>query len=118
MPTGEITGTASVTTAGTATTGPLATDATVRATQALTGGPTVEVARTPVDTTLATYTLRVPAGAPVKAPYAAGAALAFTSDAAVAGKYKVEASAPDRTAVTRNADVGAADLALDFGFSP
>jgi len=94
----EITGglTATSVSAGT-TTSVAITDANVRALQALTGGPTIEVADKPVDATLGTYSLRVPVAAPVKASYSSGTAtLSFTPDAAVAGQYSVQAQAPGR----------------------
>lgn len=80
------------------TTSPL-TDATVRATQTLTGGPTVELASRPVDALDASYSLKLPLGAPVKATYVAGTTtLSFgTPDTAVAGKYAVTASSPSYT---------------------
>jgi hypothetical protein len=113
----DITGTASVSSTGTTTTPTLVVDASVRATQALTGGPTIEVAATPVDATLATYTVRVPAAAPVKAPYATSG-LTFTADTAVAGKYKLLASAPDRAVNTQDTDVTSANQSVNFVFSP
>lgn len=80
-------------------------DATVTALQALTGGPTIQVQSKPVDFDLGTYTLRLPAGAPVKAPYATGG-LVFTADTPVAGKYTVRAEAPGRTPQDKPADIG------------
>ncbi|MGZ5180872.1 MAG: DUF4382 domain-containing protein [Ramlibacter sp.] len=112
----SISGTASVGTTGTSTT--LVTDATVRATQALTGGPTVEVVSLPVNATTAAYQLRVPADAPVKSTFTAGSALAFSGDTAAAGKYKVEASAAGRTTVQQSADVGTADQTVNLTFAP
>ena len=94
---------ADVTGAVTASTGPV-TDATVRATQSLSGGPVIEVARQSVDATAATYRLRVPTAAPVKATYS-GTALTFAADTAVAGKYTAEATAAGRAALTKPADV-------------
>ncbi len=110
----QITGTTSVAGSGTPT---LVLDASVRATQELTGGPVVEVAATPVDATAATYTLRLPAAAPVRAPYAAGG-LAFTADNVLAGLYSVHAAAPGRITVTQDADISAADQVVDFSFAP
>lgn len=109
----QVTGTTSVTGSGTPT---LVLDASVRATQELAGGPVVEVAATPVDATAATYTLRLPAAAPVRAPYATGG-LTFTAEAVLAGLYSVHASAPGRTTVTQDADVSTADQVVDFEFA-
>jgi hypothetical protein len=111
----EVTGTVTMPGIG-ATTVP-ATESTVRATQALTGGPTVEVAQRPVDATAATYTLRIPAGAPVKSAWAASG-LTFNADNVVAGKYAVQAQSPGRGAVTRPADVSTANAVVDFSFAP
>lgn len=110
----DVTGTTSVG-SGTAT---LVLDAQVRASQALTGGPTIEVASTPVDATNATYTLKLPADAPVKAPYAATGTLSFAPDSAVAGKYRLKATAPDMVDVSRDADVSTANQVVDLEFAP
>jgi hypothetical protein len=109
---------ADVTGAVTATSGStLVTDATIRATQSLTGGPVVEVARQGVDATLATYHLRLPMAAPVKAAYNAGGALTFAPDSAVAGKYTIEASASGRSPLTKPADVSSSTaVQLNFGY--
>lgn len=110
----QITGTASTGT-GTAT---LVTTADVRATQQLTGGPTIQVTAKPVDAVAATYTLSVPAGAPVKAAFVAGSTPTFVADAPVAGKYKVQGSAEGVVDVTREADVSTADQVIDLHFAP
>lgn len=110
----EIRGTASVTGSGTPT---LVLDANVRALQELEGGPVVEVVAGPVDATDATYQFSLPSAAPVLAPYAAGG-LTFSAVDAAAGKYRLQASAPDRTGVTQDADISSTDLVVDFGFAP
>ena len=110
----EITGTASSGT-GTAT---LVTSADVRATQQLTGGPVIQVTALPVDAVDATYTLTVPADAPVKAAYVAGTTPTFAADTAVAGKYKVQGTAEGFTTVTEDADVSTADQVIDLQFTP
>lgn len=106
--------TAATTTGGTTP----VTDATVRASQVLTGGPTVEVARMPVNATTGAWQLRLAADAPVKAGFAGGAALTFNADTAVAGKYRLEASAPGRTTVQATTDVGTADQTVPLAFAP
>lgn len=95
-----------------------ATDAEVAAAQALTGGPTVLIARTPVNATTAAWQLPLPSPAPVKAAYASSATLAFAPDAAVAGRYRFTASAPGRTAVTQDADLSTADQVVDLRLAP
>lgn len=110
----QITGTAS---SGTGTTTTLVTAADVRATQQLTSGPTIQVTAMPVDAVDATYTLSVPAGAPVKAAYAAGSTPTFAADTAVAGKYKVQGTAEGFVDVTQDADVSTADQIVDLDFA-
>jgi hypothetical protein len=92
-------------------------DATVGAVQALTGGPTIELAARPVDAATGAYSFSLPIGAPAKAAYAAGATtLTFTSDASVAAKYTLAASAPGKTTLTRAIDLTAADVVTPFVF--
>jgi hypothetical protein len=86
----NVTGTVSVTSvSGSSTVSTALTDATVHALQTLTGGPTIEVDSTPVDSVLGTYGLRLPVGAPVKASYSSGT-MTFTADATAAGKYTIK----------------------------
>jgi len=92
-------------------------DATVRALQALTGGPTIELIARPVDAVTGAYSFSLPTGAPAKATYAAGATtLTFTSDTAAAGQYTLEASAPGKTTLTEAIDLIAADAVTPFVF--
>lgn len=79
--------------AGTVTTAVSPIDANVRALQALTGGPTIEVASRPVDSISGAYSYRLPTAAPLVATFPTGAALlTFTPDASAAGKYSVQAT--------------------------
>ena len=109
---GTVTATA---TSGSTTSTVVVSDATVTALQDLTGGPTIQVASTTVDADLGTYSLRLPAAAPVRAPYSA-TTLTFAPDTPVAGKYRVQATAPNRTAVVKPADVSAGSTTVNFGF--
>jgi Domain of unknown function (DUF4382) len=69
------------------------TSAAVRALQVLTGGPTVEVAWSPVDDSSGAFAFSLPIEAPWRATHApAAATIAFTPDSAAAGLYTVEAS--------------------------
>jgi len=98
------------TVSGTITFGASAVDTggVVRALQLLTGGPTIEVASANADNDDGHYEMALAVGAPVKAPYVAGAAqLLFTADAAVAGDYRLSAT------VTRSAEVKTANIVLD-----
>jgi hypothetical protein len=115
-PMAEVSGTTSVTTSGTATA--LVTDASVRALQLLTGGPTIQVAATPVDADTAVYRLRLPTAAPVKAAYST-TAMTFAADTAVAGKYRLQAAAPGRTTIEAPLDFGSSSaLTLNLVFAP
>jgi len=111
-PMGTVTGTVTASApSGTTTVG----DATVTALQAVSGS-TVQVASTPVDLDLATYTLRLPTAAPVRAPFSTSG-LAFTADTAAAGKYKLQATAPGRAALPQDLTLGSgASSTLDFQY--
>ena len=72
--------------------------ATVRALQALTGGPTVEVAWAPVDASTGAFDLLLPIDAPIRAPYALGPApLIFGADTGAAAKYTLAATSGTAT---------------------
>jgi hypothetical protein len=83
--------------------------ATVRALQNLTGGPSIEVASPPVDASSGQFSLNLPIGAPVRAPFAANASsFGFTADSAVAGLYTMQANSNGNlqsTAIDTNAPV-------------
>lgn len=67
--------------------------ATVRALQNLTGGPAIEVASPPVDASSGAFSMNLPMGAPIRAPFVANAtSFGFTADSAVAGLYTVQAN--------------------------
>lgn len=108
----DVTGTVTASTLvnGTTVTAPV-TDAKMRALQALTGGPTIEVSSQSVDPTLGSYHFRLPMAAPVKGAYAGTGTLTLTPDASVAGKYTIEASAPNRATATKPADVASSPSA-------
>lgn len=95
------------------------TDATVRASQALTGGPAIERAYQAVNAVDASYLLSLPLAAPVKAPYVvAGGPLVFGApDAAAAGKYSIQASAPGYTTQTSDVTL-TGDTTLNFVLAP
>ena len=116
----DVTGTVTATTvSGSSTTSVAVTDADVRALQALTGGPTIEVATRAVDATNGTYSMRLPLAAPLKGTYAAGTATAtFTPDTAAAGKYTLRAEATGRTAVERSVTLGTTTTSGDLRFAP
>lgn len=84
--------------------------ATVRATQVLSGGPTIEAAWAPVDANGGAFAFALAVQAPVKTAYVANPpSLAFVADSAAAGKYTLEAksdSALKTQAIDVNAPVG------------
>jgi hypothetical protein len=88
----------------------LLTDAVVAARQTLSTGESIDVASTGVNTSTADYSLSLPLAAAVKAPYASGAALSFTTDSMVPGRYNVTGTATAYTAQSTNPvlDLGAA----------
>ena len=92
------------------------TNAAVRALQALSAGPTIETGYAAADATTGAYSIVLPSGAPAQLPYAAGAtSFVFASDAANAGKYKLEASAP--TFAAKTADITlTGDIVTPFAF--
>ncbi|AEG91263.1 DUF4382 domain-containing protein [Ramlibacter tataouinensis] len=84
---------ASGTLSGTVTTGTTPVDATVRALQALTGGPRIELVSRPADGATGAFSYRVPVAAPQVASYAAGGStLTFAADSGAAGRYGLEAT--------------------------
>ncbi|MGV0958630.1 MAG: DUF4382 domain-containing protein [Limnohabitans sp.] len=89
----------------------LLTDAYVSARQTLSTGQVLDVAGTGVNTTTANYSLSLPLAAAVKAPYAFGGALTFTTDGMVAGRYNVTGTATGYTTQSTNpvVDLGIAD---------
>lgn len=98
-------------------------EATLRALQTLTGGPTVEVAAQQVfDDTVPTvgYTFSLPASAPGKATWAAGTtSYTFTADSAsaVVGKYTIEAGVSGLPLQSKPADISSADATgINFSF--
>ncbi|MEO5670227.1 MAG: DUF4382 domain-containing protein [Ramlibacter sp.] len=96
------------------TTSPL-TDASARALQALTGGPTIELGDQAVDATLGTYRFRLPVAAPVKAAFATP--LVFASDAAVAGLYTIQVRSPGRATQEKPAGIASGTSAtVNFGY--
>ena len=116
----DVTGTVSTSSvSGSATVSTALGTANVRALQALTGGPTIEAANRPVDGSSGSYSLRLPVAAPVKAAYTAGTAPSFAADTAVAGKYTIQAQAPDRTPLEQAVTVSTGTpTTANFSFAP
>jgi hypothetical protein len=90
--------------------------ATVRATQQLSGGPTIEVAFAPVDAKSGSYSTGLPLDAPWRATYAASPnVVIFSADELAAGQYSVEAQS-DRDTRTRAIDVRQPVPPINFSF--
>jgi len=99
------------------------TGGAVLATQSLTNGPIIEVGSANADATTGVYSLTLPAGAPVKLPYAVGATTfpfaADPTDIASPGKYKLAASATVGATVVAKPPVEitlTAPVATNFAF--
>ncbi len=92
-------------------------DASVRALQTLSGGPTVEVAWTAVDAISGAFAFALPMEAPVRTAYSAMGpfSLGFSADGAAAGRYGIEATEADRLQ-TQGIDVNAPVPPLHFVF--
>ena len=105
---------------GTVTVGSNAADtgAAVRAMQTFSGGPTIEAGYNAADADTGAYRMTLPAGAPVRLAHAAGATtFNFGSDEAVAGQYRLEASAPGHAAKVADITL-TADVTTPFVFLP
>ena len=115
----NVTGTVSVSSvSGSSTISTALTEATVRALQPLTSGPTIEIDSTPVDSVLGTYGFRLPVAAPVKASYSTGT-MTFAADSAAAGKYTIQVQAPDRANQEKSADIaGGTSATVNFTYGP
>lgn len=117
----DVTGTVTLSSiSGTTTVTTVLTDASARALQALTGGPTIELGNQPVDATLGSYAFHLPVAAPVKAPYVSpGSALSFAPDSAVAGKYTIQVQSPGRATQEKPASIsGGTSTSVNFGYGP
>jgi Domain of unknown function (DUF4382) len=90
--------------------------ATVRVLQALTGGPTVEVAWAPVDALNGSFSAALPVDAPVKAAYSSTVAPVFTPDTAAAARYSFEARSGSAVPLTQAVNVSAPVAPLVFTF--
>lgn len=92
-------------------------DATLRALQTSTVTQ-VTVGSARVDGSTGSYSLALPAAAPLKAAYVAGGTVAFLPNSAAAGQYTLEAAVPGKTAQSVPADVSATNALKSFTFAP
>lgn len=92
-------------------------EASLRALQAVAGGPTIQAAATTANATTGAYSMTLPAAVPAYATYAASAAAYSFADAASgAGRYTVEAKIDGSLPKTQPVNVEAADATADFAF--
>jgi hypothetical protein len=90
--------------------------ATVRATQVLQGGPTIEVASAPVNSVSGGFTFTLPIEPPVRTGYAANPpTLNFVADTSALGLYTIEATSAGATQ-SQPIDTEAAVPVLTFTF--
>ena len=90
----------------------------VRALQALTGGPTVEVGASLANATDGTWAIGLPAAAPLTGTFTANlAAVPLTADTAAAGRYTLSATVPSAAAPKTKAVDTANPPALPIEFS-
>ena len=94
-------------------------DATVRALQTM-GATKVELTSRHVDAETGAYSFSLPAAAPVKTAYVAGAtSLSFSTETASAGKYTLEAAVTGKATQAANIDLTSADdSGRTFSFAP
>lgn len=92
---------------------PAQAEATASAYQALSGGPTVEVAYRAADSE-GRYELSLPLAAPRYGQYSATLPISFTTQGPLAGKYAVRATAAGYQSQTIDIDLGAIDLTRDI----
>jgi uncharacterized protein with GYD domain len=117
----DVTGTVTLSSiSGSTTVTTVLTDASARALQALTGGPTIELGNQAVDSVLGSYAFHLPVAAPVKAPYVSSAStLSFAPDSAVAGKYTIQVQSPGRATQEKPASIsGGTSTSVNFGYGP
>lgn len=93
-------------------------EAGVRAQQALPGGPTIEVAQTPVDAETGGWSFTLPLGAPERADWSQGVlAYGFAPADAAAGLYRLEATAAGvATPKAADVDLNGGDVEVGFSF--
>jgi hypothetical protein len=101
----------------------LETGAVVRASQTLSGGPTVELAAKPVDDDTGVYSFSLPLSSPRVAAYAPNlTSITFLPDATdptltAAGKYRLAASIPGFATQTADISMLAGDVSTPFDFA-
>ncbi len=102
---------------GTVTVGGLpAAQATLRALQALTGGPTVELQQRPADAETGAWLLRLPQAAPVRAGFTGGGLGSFVPDTPVTGQVRLQALSPGLLPLEQTVNVANPVASVGFNF--
>jgi hypothetical protein len=83
--------------AGVVTMTPVPVDASLVATQTLTGGTVIDVGALPADADTGAYGFELPVGAPQVATWTSAGGLVFAPDAGAAGHYTIQAAAEGAT---------------------
>lgn len=99
---------------------PITAEGSVRATQTFSAsGPKVEIGFKSADLTTGAYALSLPAAAPSLGKFGTGTLpITLAADAAIAGKYGLEASATGFATQTSAADISSANVTKDFVLIP
>ena len=93
---------------------PESAEALIRVSQTFSSGPAMEVRSNSADLTDGTYSLTLPAEAPLLGSYEATLPITLTADLSIAGVYDLEASAEGFTSQETSVDVSSTDVTHDF----
>ena len=93
---------------------PIAASASIRALQAVGSVPKIEVAHDNADATIGNYSFTLPITAPLLATYSTTLPLAFSSQAASAANYTLEAFATGYVTQSKAVTIGAVPVVNDF----
>jgi hypothetical protein len=97
---------------------PVSAEATIRALQTFSAGPTMEVRSVSANLLDGGYTLTLPMAAPSLGTYAGSLPIPLTADPSLAGTYQIEASADGHVTQTADVDVSGGDAVQDFTLAP
>jgi len=93
---------------------PIAASASIRALQAVGSVPKIEVAHDNADATIGNYSFTLPTTAPLLATYSTTLPLTFSSQAASAANYTLEAFATGYATQSKAVTIGAVPVVNDF----
>lgn len=114
----QLDGSATHSVSGTVT--PASAEASIRATQTFSSGPTIEIRSTSATISDGSYSLTLPTGEPLLGDYGTGTLpIALNADSTIAGVYDLEASAAGYQTQSVPIDLGGGDLTdQDFTLTP